>query len=228
MLYYLLVASWMVISGALIIYVLKTIKKRQKQRFYEENSPAKQFEEWKPAPWMKAQTNREPSKLDAIFDELLGTKKNATKRSQYQKKFTLLNKSELVLFGRLREAAPELLTLTQVSMSQLFFIGNFRKDGYRQIGEIGRKSIDFLICRPDTSIVLAIELNGPTHNYRKQLASDEKKRAALEEAGIPLIVIPANKIPDVMELKNLIAPHIVERKMVRADRDASVQKEPLL
>lgn len=218
MLYYLSVAGWILISTILVIYVLNRLEEKRKHDLFQERSPNRRFleertareaslkikqSEWKPADWMSEASGPKQS-----IGLMLPTQRKATDRSQYQKKFQLLNKSEQVLFQRLKEAAPEMLTLSQVSMSQLFFIGNFRKDGYRQIGEIGRKSIDFLICRPDTSIILAIELNGPTHNRRKQQESDEKKRAALEEAGIPLIVIPADRIPSTDKMREMIQPFV--------------------
>lgn len=96
-----------------------------------------------------------------------------------------------------------------------------------QIGEVGRKSIDFLICRADdTSIVAAIELNGPMHEKEKQKVSDAKKQAALEEAGIPLIVIKPDEVPEVTELRKLLAPHIVERRKYEAERDKRLQRNP--
>lgn len=140
------------------------------------------------------------------------------KRPQYLDKFQLLNKSEQVLFQRLRETAPMYLVFSQVSMSQLFHIRSFRTGGFMQIGEIGRKSVDFLLCRQDTSIVLAIELNGPTHEREEQKYRDEKKRIALEEAGIPLLVIDPAAIPDIQELKIQMAELVVERRAHEAEK----------
>ncbi len=147
------------------------------------------------------------------------------KRAQYMDKFRLLNKSEQELLQRLEEALPALRVFSQVSMSQLFHIG-YRKDAFRQLGEIGRKSVDFLVCRrTDTSIVVAIELNGPTHEQEKQRISDEKKRAALEEAGIPLLVFYPNDLPDVATLRAAIAPFIVQRKQYEAERDERLGRQ---
>lgn len=146
-----------------------------------------------------------------------------TERAQYRDKFKLMNKSEHVLYSRLVEATPALLVFCQVSMSQLFHINSTHKKGFLQVAEIGRKSVDFLLCREDTSILLAIELNGPTHEREAQKVRDEKKRIALEEAGIPLIVFDPNGIPDVQELRKTLAPFIVERRKNEAERDLRVQ-----
>lgn len=147
------------------------------------------------------------------------------KRGQYSDKFQLLNKTEQILFARLREAAPNLLVFSQVSMSQLFYIANFRKNGFLQIGEIGRKSVDFLLCRQDdTSIVLAIELNGPTHEKESQMLGDTKKQTALEEAGIPLVIFTPNDIPNVIELRKILAPHIVDRRKYEAEKVERIEQ----
>jgi hypothetical protein len=160
------------------------------------------------------------------IDQSNETKIEARKKAQYRDKLQLLNKSEQIILNRLKEAAPAMHIFSQVSMSQLFHINRYSKDGYRQLGEIGRKSVDFLVCRADTSIVVAIELNGPTHNTAKQQASDEKKKLALEEAGIPLVIWKPESIPSVEDMRKILAPLIVERKKTEAERDKSFQKTP--
>lgn len=153
--------------------------------------------------------------------------KDETKREvpAYRDKFQLLNKTELALYRKLTEAVPAMLVFSQVSMSQLFHINSFRKDGFLQIATIGRKSVDFLICRQDTSIVLAVEFNGPTHEKAAQKGRDEKKKAALEEAGIPLIVFTPENLPaDVQALRRVLAPYVVERKNNEAARNERIRK----
>ena len=74
-------------------------------------------------------------------------KKNAS--SQLRSKFQLLNKAEQNLYSKLCTAAPKLIVFSQVSMSQMFF-----KPDEKQLFMIGKKSIDFLLCRKsDTSML---------------------------------------------------------------------------
>ncbi len=138
-------------------------------------------------------------------------------RPKYRDKFQLLNKAEQDLYWRLTEAMPALVVLTQVSMSQVFHLN--RRDGYLQLGEVGRKSIDFLLCRKDFSIVTAIELNGPTHEREKQKKADETKRRTLEDAGIPLVIFYPDKLPEIQEIRRTVAPYIVERRQYEAERN---------
>lgn len=149
-------------------------------------------------------------------------------KRRYFDKFRLMNKAELELFNRLQEAMPALLVFSQVSMSQVFHFNRWDNRGtFSKLGEIGRKSIDFLICRrDDTSIVAAIELNGPTHDEEKQKISDAKKRQALEEAGIPLMVYTPDNLPDVATIRRTMAPLIVERRSYEEAKRARLQKKP--
>ncbi len=149
------------------------------------------------------------------------------KRPQYMNKFQLLNKSEQLLYERLCEATPALIVFSQVSMSQIFHIQNYRKNGFIQLGEIGRKSVDFLLCRKDTSIVVAVELNGPTHEKEDQKKSDEKKQAALEEAGIPLVIFKPNDMPSVETIRKHIAPFIVERHKNEASKKERIESKKI-
>lgn len=145
------------------------------------------------------------------------------RKPKYMDKFHLLNKAETELFNLIRQAAPSLYVFVQVSMSQIFYMSN-RQKAFTQVREIGRKSIDFLLCREDMSIVVAIELNGPKHETEKQKISDEKKRATLEEAGIPLLILKPDAMPDVKTLGAMIAPLVVERKRYEKEKQERIHK----
>lgn len=145
-------------------------------------------------------------------------------KARYRDKFQLLNGAEQELLRRLHEAAePEnLYVFSQVSMSQLFYINsNMNGAGaFQQLGEIGRKSVDFLLVRKkDTGIVAAIELNGPTHDSEKQKASDEKKQEALQQAGIPLITFYPQTMPDVQRIKETIQTATEQRERYERARN---------
>jgi very-short-patch-repair endonuclease len=148
------------------------------------------------------------------------------KKTKYLDKFQLLNKSELELFNRLEEAMPKLIVFAQVSMSQVFYLHPRQRDTFSKLGEIGRKSIDFLLCRrDDTSIVAAIELNGPKHEEPEQIESDKKKRAALKEAGIPLMIYTPDALPDIATIRKTMAPLIVDRRKYEEEKLERIQKK---
>lgn len=138
----------------------------------------------------------------------------------FRDKFQLMNKTEMVLFNRLLEAVPECLVFSQVSMSQMFHIQGDTHEGKRQLEVIGKKSVDFLICRKtDSSIVAAIELNGPTHDTPWQQKADQVKRDALNSAGIPLIVFYPDDLPSVAALGLIIETRIGIREHFEEKRN---------
>lgn len=208
------------IGVLLIAYIVITLAKgkRPKQKRSREPAyrPPEEQRDW-PQP-----VNYEP------VDLLTHTKSASaapTKRHRYMDKFRLLNNPEMALYLRLKEAAPSMIVFAQVSMSQVLYLSKDNKERYRQLGEIGRKSIDFLICRArDSSIVAAIELNGVHHDTEKQRLSDEKKKTALEEAGIPLITFRADSVPDIATIRHALATHLVQRKRNEAERTERIRR----
>lgn len=129
----------------------------------------------------------------------------------YRRKRELLNPGEVTLYKRLCEAAPSFIVFAQVGMSQILEIDTRKPGGYQQLNRVGRKVLDFvLVKQEDTSIVLAVEFNGKTHNRADRRKSDDTKRNALEEAGIPLLVFTPKDLPDVEGLRRAIAGAIVK------------------
>lgn len=127
--------------------------------------------------------------------EITKNKKQNKGYWKYKRKNHLLYKDERKLFALLKIAFPEKLIFSEVSMSQMFWRLN-----YYQLNKIGKKSIDFVICEEDTSIIAAIELNGPHHEQQKQIERDIIKKEALEEAGIPLLVYYPDKLPSIEKI----------------------------
>lgn len=144
-------------------------------------------------------------------------------RKRYQGKFHLINKSETELMNRLLLAVPAYNVFPQVSMSQIFYMESNSPDTKRKLVEIGKKSVDFVLCRKnDSSIVMAVEFNGPSHDDPIQQASDKVKRDALEEAGIPLLVYTS--IPDVESIKTDIVHLVKERIKKEEERSLRIQQ----
>lgn len=117
----------------------------------------------------------------------------------YAKK--VLSKPEQVLYFRLVDALPNYIILTQVQLSR--FLGvkkghNFHASNNR----INRMSVDFLICRKDSSVLAAVELDDNTHEKEYRKKSDQKKNAAITAAGIPIIRWKVQEIPNAIAINN--------------------------
>lgn len=147
------------------------------------------------------------------------TKKS--RRGKYRDKFLLFNDTEATLYHELVAALPQLVVFSQVSVSQMLHIRGW--DANAQLNEIGRKSVDFLVCRKEGdnfAIVAAIELNGAVHELEERKRADEVKRAALEEAGIPLIVYETSDMPYIKTIRHDVARAMVARKRYEQERNA--------
>lgn len=116
----------------------------------------------------------------------------------------LLTERERELFQRLRAALPGYLVLAQVQVIQLLA---FERGRWSQgiFNRMCRLSLDFVILRPDTSIVAAVELDDATHQRNDRRDADARKTHALQSAGIPLVRWNAKKLPDVSAIAAALA-----------------------
>ena len=124
---------------------------------------------------------------------------------------TLLNDREQVVFNRLTEAFPDWIVLAQVALSQIVIVKSGKENGpYRN--KIYKKVIDFVLCRPDTSIVAAFELDGISHDNPARSKSDVDKEKALTGAGIKLIRINTKALPNGDQLRAMLGSEISNRQ----------------
>lgn len=107
----------------------------------------------------------------------------------------LLSKPEQVLYHRLVSALPEQIILAQVQLSRVLGV----KKGYNfneWNNRINRMSLDFVVCRKDSSVVAAIELDDKSHTAEARQKADEKKDKALTDANVPIIRWKVENLPD--------------------------------
>ena len=108
----------------------------------------------------------------------------------------VLTEVEQVLYHRLVEALPELIILAQVPMSGLVGI---RKQGNKnwqgQFNAISKKSVDYVVCRKDFSVVAVIELDDSTHEAADRQQSDAVKNAAFKQLGIKILRLQPGNMP---------------------------------
>jgi len=103
---------------------------------------------------------------------------------------------EQVLYHRLRDALPDSFVLAQIQVSQI--VGVHQGPLWQTwFNKISRKSVDFLICRHDFSIVAAIELDESSHDHEQRRLADADKNTALNGAGIKVIRWRVKSLPSV-------------------------------
>ncbi len=117
----------------------------------------------------------------------------------------VLTDRERVLYQRLVEALPSHIVLAQVQLLQLLkFKGG--KRSYAIFNRISQLSLNFVILKPDTSIMAAIELDDATREREDRRRADVRKTHALKSAGIPLIRWQAKRLPDASTIRATLNP----------------------
>ncbi len=116
---------------------------------------------------------------------------------------TILSEPEQVLYRRLVEALPECVVLPQVQLARALRFKRCQRD-HAVWNRICQLSIDFLIVRPDTSIIAAVELDDSSHFRADRQDADARKGHALELAGVPPIRWRVGKMPDVVSIKSAV------------------------
>lgn len=110
-----------------------------------------------------------------------------------------LSEPEQVLYWRLSEAMPDCVVLCQVSLSRFLTPGGAPNQRRALFNRIAQKSVDFLVCLRDFTIVAAVELDDGTHQDEK----DARRDSLFESASLPLVRVNVKAIPAVDELRAL-------------------------
>ena len=113
----------------------------------------------------------------------------------------ILTETERIFFHRLRKALPEYVIITQVQMSGLLAVTSKGKERQSALNRILMKSVDFIVCEQDFSVITAIELQDKSHGKPARKRSDEFKRAALKAANINLLEYHAEFMPTHEEIR---------------------------
>jgi hypothetical protein len=114
-----------------------------------------------------------------------------------------LSDAEQALYWRLVEALPECVILSQVTFSRFMKPDTGGMAPAREYhalrNRISQKTIDFLVCLKDFTVVAAIELDDSSHVEASDHARDELLRAA----GIVVLRMPSRDMPTVARLREL-------------------------
>ncbi|MGH7244064.1 MAG: DUF2726 domain-containing protein, partial [Phycisphaerales bacterium] len=111
----------------------------------------------------------------------------------YLKRDALLRPGERAFFPALQQAcATRSLIFAQVQLSKLIYPRSGIPKWQSYQNKIDRKSVDFVLCHPQTlAPQLIIELDDKSHTREDRQQRDDFVNRALQAAGIPLLRIPA-------------------------------------
>ncbi|MBF0195000.1 MAG: DUF2726 domain-containing protein, partial [Magnetococcales bacterium] len=108
---------------------------------------------------------------------------------------------EQVLYHKLKKALPGMEILSQVSFNRfLCATDGTEEENIENFKSFKSHSVDFLVCKPNFWIVLAIELDDSSHTIQK----DDKRDKIFKESGIILKRWNVYSQPSVEEIKNTV------------------------
>jgi len=135
-----------------------------------------------------------------------------------------LSVPEQVLYHRLVKALPDSIILAQVQLSRMLGVKkghNFHQWNNR----INRLSVDYVVCRKDSTIVAAIELDDSSHQGPRRIEADQRKDRALQAAGVPLHRWSVRSLPDEAAIRGALMATAQSNMAVVAD--APITAAPL-
>ena len=121
----------------------------------------------------------------------------------YAKK-QVLTDPEQTLYFRLIETLDDCIVITQVQMSSFLSVTNTGKGRQSALNRILQKSVDFLVCNKDFSVIAAIELQDNSHRRQNRQRNDEFKRDVLSAVKIPFIEFNVKQLPTAEEIRSAI------------------------
>jgi len=114
----------------------------------------------------------------------------------YRPKERMMNPYEQQLYELIRDTLTKSIVMTQVAMNQMLEIEGipirWHAKAYR--ARIDKKSLDFLICDKHTKPIIAVELDGRSHEKWDRKLADEAKDKALTAAGVKIVRIKVEEL----------------------------------
>lgn len=120
----------------------------------------------------------------------------------YQKKDSLLSRSELALFHLLKDAidSEKYVVFPKVRLEDIMSSAPNAHNAEEHLYRLKERSVDFVICSlPDLKPQLVVFGEGSSESKKKQLSNRFNKRAS-EEAGIPIMSLDTSSLPSASEL----------------------------
>jgi Protein of unknown function (DUF2726) len=117
---------------------------------------------------------------------------------------SLLTNREMELYKTLHGLYPDHRLFVQVALSQLIDVAKNHPERNSIRARFSQLVADFVLCRPDLSVVAVIELDDWSHALEKRKMPDARKNKALADSGLRLIRIPDGPIPSAEKLHQII------------------------
>lgn len=115
----------------------------------------------------------------------------------------IMSPIEKKFYWQLKNAFPNYHILAQVQLSQVIRPPR-GKNELKWLNKIWHMSLDYVILDDELELIAVIELDDRSHLLKRRREADLRKNKALKVAGVKLIRIPTNNIPNNEQLISLL------------------------
>jgi len=122
----------------------------------------------------------------------------------YRRRSFLFSAAERSVYKALRTLVPDHMIFVKVPLSDLVSIPHPKRSFWEYFSPINHKQIDFVVCDPTLSPVLAIEVD---HMSRRS-ADDDLLKSVLRSAALPMLRLPEKRRYQFADLRNLLVPYL--------------------
>jgi hypothetical protein len=130
-----------------------------------------------------------------------------------RRRTVLFSKAERSFYQGLRSLVPDHMIFVKVKLADLVSLKP-RDSFWEHFSAINRKYIDFVVCDPTLSPVLAIELDA-VHSSASDRSTIDQVKAMLAAEALPIVHIPQKRQYLFNELRRLLTPYLsVARPML--------------
>jgi hypothetical protein len=118
-----------------------------------------------------------------------------------------LSRPEQILYGRLVRAFPGHVILAHVALTRLPVLDQAATgpEGKAAANRYKHLVADFVVCKPDFTPLAVVELDDRATPRDATRDRHRRKDQLLQSAGIKVVRLPANDIPNELALKTLVA-----------------------
>jgi Protein of unknown function (DUF2726) len=126
----------------------------------------------------------------------------------YRRRSFLFSSAERSFYQVLRGLVPDHMIFVKVRLSDLVAVRPVDPSFWYHFSPINRKLVDFVVCDPTLSPVVAIELEHDTHRESRHPEGEDLINSVLTRASLPVVHIPERRRYLVSELRRLLAPYL--------------------
>jgi len=126
----------------------------------------------------------------------------------YRRRSFLFSAAERSFYNTLRGLVPDHMIFVKVRLGDLVDVSSLEQSFWRHFNPIQRKLVDFVVCDPTLSPVVAIELDHSKLRHDQPSSRDQLVNSVLANVALPVVRIPERRRYIAGELRRLLSPYL--------------------